>query len=177
MHFQKNMKPFSFCDSHTGRPTHDRLAALRQANRIPRKGNKGEAGRPGLPPFFLSSQTQPSSLLNFADNSPHVCLPQFATHTLPSAALLRHLCAGRWISCFANPAAASTSRQAHIDGANWGSAVLNPYEDARRTMVALFGGGGGARRSGRYCAFRYFKYDFPFHVMRTAFAPSARRVA
>ena len=35
-----------------GRPTHDRLAALRQVNRIPRKGNKGEAGRPGLPPFI-----------------------------------------------------------------------------------------------------------------------------
>jgi len=36
-----------------GRPTHDRLAALRQVNRIPRKGNKGEAGRPGLPPFII----------------------------------------------------------------------------------------------------------------------------
>jgi hypothetical protein len=38
------------------RPTHNRLAALRQASRLfPETGKLREAGRPGPPPFLFSS--------------------------------------------------------------------------------------------------------------------------
>src|SRR5712664_4782978 len=54
--FSSHMKLFSRQRGFIPRPTHDRLAALRQASRhFPETGKPREAGTPGPPPLFFSA--------------------------------------------------------------------------------------------------------------------------
>src|SRR5437660_5483338 len=53
--FWVSQELFSGFRDYIGRPTHDRLVALRQTGRIPREGKEKGAGRPGPPPFLFPS--------------------------------------------------------------------------------------------------------------------------